>query len=321
MSLEDQSGKIWLDGELVEWRDAKIHVLTHGLHYGTGVFEGVRAYSTARGAAIFRLSDHTRRLFDSAHICAMKIPFSRAQIESAQREVVRANNLETAYIRPLAFYGAHALGLSAQSNPVRVAIAAWSWDAYLGEENLEKGIRVKISSFARHHVNTSMCRGKVCGHYVNSVMAHQEAAAAGFDEALLLDVDGFVAEGAGENLFLVKNGVLFTPELGSVLDGITRDTTLCLARDLGIETREKRITRDELYCADEAFYTGTAAEIAPIRELDWRVIGAGKRGPVTEKLQRAYFDCVRGENPRHADWIFPVADDDGDAASVAGAGR
>lgn len=306
MSLEERNGKIWLDGELVEWRDAKIHILTHTLHYGLGVFEGLRAYPTARGAAIFRLSDHTARLFASARVCAMDIPFSPAQIDDAQREVVRANGLSAGYIRPLAFYGARALGLAARENPVRVAVAAWPWGTYLGEENLEKGIRVKTSSFARHHVNAAMCRAKVCGHYVNSILANHEAMMAGFDEALLLDVDGFVAEGPGENLFLVKNGVLFTPELGSALEGITRDTALRLARDLGIETREKRITRDELYCADEAFYSGTAAEITPIREVDWRPIGDGKRGPVTEKLQRAYFECARGENSRHADWVFPV---------------
>lgn len=253
MSMADRDGKIWMDGKLIEWRDAKIHVLTHTLHYGMGVFEGVRAYKTPEGTAIFRLKEHTRRLFNSAKIFQMAMPFDEATLEAAQREVVRANNLESCYIRPLVWIGSEKLGVSAKGNTIHVAIAAWPWGAYLGEEGLERGIRVKTSSFTRHHVNVSLVRAKASGYYINSILANQEATGLGYDEALLLDTDGYVSEGSGENVFIVRNGVIYTPDLASCLDGITRDATLTIARDLGIEVREKRITRDEMYCADEAF--------------------------------------------------------------------
>ena len=282
MSMADRDGKIWMDGKLIEWRDANIHVLTHTLHYGMGVFEGVRAYKTASGTAIFRLKEHTKRLFNSAKIFQMEIPFDRDTLEAAQLEVVRANNLESCYIRPIIWVGSEKLGVSAKGNTIHVAIAAWPWGAYLGDDGLAKGIRVKTSSFTRHHVNVSMVRAKASGWYVNSILANQEAIADGYDEALLLDVDGYVSEGSGENFFLVNNGKLYTPDLSSCLDGITRDTILTLARDFGIPVIEKRITRDEVYTCDEAFFTGTAAEVTPIRELDNRTIGEGVRGPITE---------------------------------------
>ncbi len=306
MSMSDRDGFIWYDGKLVPWRDATTHVLTHSLHYGMGVFEGVRAYKTDRGTAIFRLKEHTDRLFNSAHIFGMKIPFSREQLMHAQLEAVRSNKLEAGYLRPLAFYGSEAMGISAKNLSVHVIVAAWPWGAYLGQEALENGIRVKTSSFTRHHVNVTMCRAKASSSYTNSILAHKEAEHNGYDEALLLDVDGYVAEGSGENVFIVKKGKLYTPDLTACLEGITRDTLITLAGDLGIEVVEKRITRDEVYCADEAFFTGTAAEVTPIRELDHRIIGSGKRGPLTTRLQALFFDTVRGKNPQHADWLTHI---------------
>ena len=306
MSMADRDGFIWFDGKLVPWREATTHVLTHTLHYGMGVFEGVRAYKTKQGTAIFRLADHTERLFNSARIFQMKMPWDPATLSAAHQEVVRANQLESCYIRPIVFYGSEAMGIAASALSTHVAIAAWPWGAYLGAEGMEKGIRVKTSSFTRHHVNINMCRAKSVGSYTNSILAHQEVAHDGYDEALLLDVDGYVAEGAGENLFIVKKGTLYTPDLTSCLEGITRNSVLALAADLGLAVIEKRITRDEVYCADEAFFTGTAAEITPIRELDNRQIGAGRRGPLTTQLQSLFFDCVHGRHAAHADWLTHV---------------
>ena len=307
MSMADRDGVIWYDGHMVPWRDATTHVLSHTLHYGMGVFEGVRAYDTAIGTAIFRLREHTERLFRSAHINGMKIPYEKQVLLEAQKEVVRANKLDACYLRPIAFYGSEAMGISAKGVSVHVAVAAWPWGAYLGAEALERGIRVKTSSYARHHVNVTMCRAKSVGTYMNSILAHQEAAQDGYDEALLLDVDGFVAEGSGENIFIVKNGTLYEPELTSALEGITRDSVIRLAADFNLPVVAKRITRDEVYVADEAFFTGTAAEVTPIRELDNRTIGSGRRGPVTEKLQKAFFDCVTGKSEKYRDWLAPVA--------------
>ena len=307
MSMADRDGHIWYDGKLVPWRDANTHVLTHSLHYGLAVFEGVRAYKTIDGTAIFRLKEHTERLFNSAHIYMMKIPYTREQIMEAQKEVVRANKLDSCYIRPIAFYGSEKMGVSPKGNSVRVAIAAWPWGAYLGAEALDKGIRVKTSSFARHHVNVSMCRAKYSGTYANSILANLEATEHGYDEGLLLDVDGFVAEGSGENLFMVKNGCLYEPELTSALIGITRDSVITLASEMGYKVSAKRITRDDLYIADEAFFTGTAAEVTPIREVDGRTIGEGSRGPITARLQRMFFECVTGKAEKHRDWLSPVA--------------
>ncbi len=306
MSMADRDGLIWYDGKLVPWREATTHVLTHTLHYGMGVFEGVRAYETARGTAIFRLEEHTDRLLRSAHILGMKLPYDKATLLEAQIETVRRNGLRSGYIRPMAFYGAEAMGISAKTLSVHVIVAAWPWGAYLGQEALEKGIRVKTSSFSRHHVNITMCKAKANGNYMNSILAHREAEHDGYDEALLLDVDGFVAEGSGENVFIVRRGRLYTPDLTSALEGITRDTIIQLAAEAGIEVIEKRITRDEVYCADEAFFTGTAAEVTPIRELDNRTIGSGRRGPLTERLQAMYFDCVQGRAERHSDWLTYV---------------
>jgi branched-chain amino acid aminotransferase len=306
-SMADRDGVIWYDGKMVNWRDATTHVLTHTLHYGMGVFEGVRAYKTDKGTAIFRLQEHTDRLFRSAHILGMKMPFDKATISEAQKAAVRENNLESAYLRPMAFYGAEAMGISAKTLSTHVIVGAWSWGAYMGEEAITKGIRVKTSSFARHHVNITMCKAKANGNYMNSILAHQEAAQDGYQEALLLDVDGFVAEGSGENIFIIRNGKLYTPDLTSALEGITRDTIIHLAKvELGLEVIEKRITRDEVYSADEAFFTGTAAEVTPIRELDNRAIGEGTRGPITEKLQTMYFDVVKGKNPKYAHWLTLV---------------
>jgi branched-chain amino acid aminotransferase len=307
MSFADRDGVIWLDGELVPWREANIHLLTHSLHYGLAVFEGVRAYKSPRGTAIFRLQDHTNRLFGSAHILGMAMPFDRDTINEAQRLVVRENNLETAYLRPIAFYGSEGMGLRADSLKTHVGIAAWEWGAYLGEDGLTKGIRVRTSSYTRLHVNISMCRAKACGHYINSILALQEALACGYDEALLLDASGYVMEGSGENLFIVRNGKVMTPDLTSALEGITRDTIVQLIAEAGLELVEKRITRDEVYLADEAFFTGTAAEVTPIRELDNRTIGAGSRGPITEQLQTLYFEQVHGRRNFHGDWLTPVA--------------
>lgn len=302
MSMADRDGVIWYDGKLVPWRDATTHVLTHTLHYGMGVFEGVRAYETPQGTAIFRLKAHTDRLFDSAHIMNMKIPFSKDEINEATRLAVRENNLDSAYIRPMVFYGSEAMGLRATGLKVHVIIAPWSWGAYMGEEALRTGIKVRTSSFTRHHVNISMTRAKANGNYINSMLALQEALSGGADEALLLDPEGFVAEGSGENVFLVKDGVVYTPDVTACLNGITRSTVLTLAEEFGIKIVEKRITRDEVYIADEAFFTGTAAEVTPIREVDGRQIGIGSRGPVTEKLQKAYFDLVSGKTTAHAEW-------------------
>ena len=304
--MEQRDGWIWFDGEFVPWREAKVHVLTHTLHYGAGVFEGVRAYRTEDGTAIFRLHDHTRRLFDSAAIIGMKIPFTRDELNDAQCEAVRKNDLETAYLRPMVFYGAEGMGLRADQLSTHVAIASWEWGAYLGDEGLEKGIRVKTSSFSRLHVNVSMCRAKACGHYVNSILALREAIENGADEALLLDTEGYVMEGSGENVFIVRDGVVSTPDLTSALEGITRKTTIQLLDELGLPFQEKRITRDEVYVADEAFFTGTAAEVTPIRELDGRKIGSGKCGPVTKQLQTMYFDVVQGRSEKHKNWLTYV---------------
>lgn len=312
--LSQLTGKIWADGALVEWQDATVHILSHGLHYGTGVFEGVRAYATADGPAIFRLGDHTRRLLNSAKVIGMPCPFSFEQLCEAQLQVVAVNNLANAYIRPVMFYDDTGLGLSVDKHGVRVFIATMEWGAYLGKEALEKGIRTGISSFRRHTPSTSMCRAKVTGNYINSVLANQEAKANGFDEALLLDTEGFVSEGSGENLFAVKDGVLLTPALDSVLDGITRQTVMVLAREQGLKISARRLTRDELYTMDEVFLTGTAAEITPIYSIDNREIGDGKRGCVTEKLQKAYFDCVFGRNHEHAEWLYLVGPSKGKTA-------
>lgn len=302
-NFDDRDGLIWFDGEWVDWRDAKIHVLTHTLHYGMGVFEGVRAYQTDEGSAIFRLQDHTDRLFNSAKIMNMDIGFSKDEINQAQRDSVSKNNLDSAYIRPMCFYGSEGVGLRADSLKVHTIIAAWEWGSYLGEENMNHGLRVRTSSYTRHHANISMTKAKANGNYINSILALQEVLTDGYDEALLLDVDGFVAEGSGENIFIIRDGVIYTPDLTSALSGITRDTIFELATDLGYKVIEKRITRDEVYCADEAFFTGTAAEITPIRELDNRLIGTGTRGPITKKLQALYFDCVYGRNERYKSWL------------------
>lgn len=306
MSMADRDGVIWLDGELVPWREAKVHVLTHTLHYGTGVFEGVRAYHAEQGTSIFRLEDHTDRLFRSAHILGMNIPYDKETLNAAQKQIVRENKLDSAYLRPMCFYGSEGIGLRADNLKVHVMIAGWEWGAYLGEEAIEKGIRIRTSSYTRHHVNITMCKAKANGNYMNSTLALQEALRDGYDEALLLDVDGFVAEGSGENVFIVRNGIIFTPDLTSALEGITRETIVKLAEEFGYEVREKRITRDEVYVADEAFFTGTAAEVTPIRELDGRKIGSGTRGPITEKLQSTYFDLVHGRVAEHLDWLTPI---------------
>ncbi|SSC09585.1 Branched-chain amino acid aminotransferase (EC [uncultured Gammaproteobacteria bacterium] len=301
--FDDRDGLIWFDGEWVDWREAKIHVLTHTLHYGMGVFEGVRAYQADNGTAIFRLEEHTNRLFNSAKIMNMDIGYSKDEINQAQREAVTKNNLDSAYIRPMCFYGSEGMGLRADGLKVHTIIAAWEWGSYLGEDNMKNGLRVRTSSFTRHHANIAMTKAKANGNYINSMLALQEALTDGYDEALLLDVDGFVAEGSGENVFIIRDGMIYTPDLTSALAGITRDTIVTLARDLGYKVIEKRITRDEVYCADEAFFTGTAAELTPIRELDNRTIGSGTRGPITEKLQALYFDCVYGRNDKYKQWI------------------
>lgn len=306
MTMDDRDGKIWLDGKWVEWRDAKVHVLTHTLHYGAGVFEGLRAYHTDQGPAIFKLSDHTDRLYRSAHILNMKIPFSKEEINQAHLDAISHNNLDSAYIRSMCFYGSEGMGLRADNLKVHVMVAAWEWGAYLGEESREKGIRIRTSSYTRNHVNSTMCKAKANGNYINSILALQEALSAGYDEALLLDHEGFVAEGSGENLFIVRNGVLYTPETTSALEGITRETILTIAKEQGLEVVEKRITRDEVYVADEAFFTGSAAEVTPIREYDDRDIGAGTRGPITEKIQTLYFDYVHGRRADHAEWLARV---------------
>ena len=306
MSMADRDGEIWMDGQFVDWREANIHVLTHTLHYGMGIFEGVRCYETGSGSAIFRLKDHTQRLLNSAKIFQMNIGYSKEELMQAQLETVRRNRLKSCYIRPIVWVGSERLGIATNNNKIHMAIAAWPWGAYLGEEGLAKGIRVKTSSFTRHHVNVSMVRAKASGYYINSILAHQEVCGMGYDEALLLDTEGYVSEGAGENLFIVKSGRLFTPDLASCLDGITRDSVITIAKDFGIEIVEKRITRDEIYCADEAFFTGTAAEVTPIRELDDRSIGEGQRGPITEKIQACFFEAVSGRAPKYQSWLSPI---------------
>ncbi|MFO1324561.1 MAG: branched-chain amino acid transaminase [Burkholderiales bacterium] len=307
MSMAQRDGWIWYDGKMVPWRDATTHVLTHTLHYGMGVFEGVRCYKTVDGPAIFRLRDHTNRFFNSAHIYGMKLPFTKDEIDAAQIECVRKNELESCYLRPIAFYGSHAMGVAAKSNPVLVAIAAWPWGAYLGAEAIEKGIRVKTSSYTHHHPNITMCNAKAVGNYTVSILANQEALHDGYEEAMLLDPQGFVCQGSGENVFIVRNGVLATPDLGSgALNGITRDAIMTFAREQGIPVQERRITRDEVYIADEAFFTGTAAEVTPIRELDNRVIGGGSRGPMTAKLQALFFEAVNGRNAAKKAWLTRV---------------
>ena len=307
-SFADRDGLIWFDGKLKPWRDCQTHVLTHTLHYGLGCFEGVRAYQTAEGAAIFRLHDHTRRLFDSAKILGMNIPFSMEQIDAAQKAAVASNDLDHAYLRPMVFYGSEGMGLRADSLKTHVIVAAWAWGSYMGEENLKRGIKVRTSSYTRHHVNITMTKAKANGNYMNSMLALQEALTGGADEALLLDPEGYVAEGSGENFFVVRDGVIYTPELTSCLDGITRKTIFTLAKDHGLDVVEKRITRDEVLIADEACFTGTAAEVTPIRELDSRPIGAGSRGPITETLQSDYFDVVHGRNEKFSEWVTLVKD-------------
>ena len=298
-----ESEKIWMDGKLVDWKDANVHVLTHTLHYGVGAFEGIRCYKTDNGSAIFRLEEHVDRLFDSAHIMFIEIPFTKEEISEAIKEVVRVNHLESCYIRPIVYIGYGAMGLYVKDNPINVAIATWTWGSYLGDEGLEKGIRVKISSFTRHHVNITMTRAKVPGCYVNSILAKKEVKAAGYDEAVLLDPDGYVAEGSGENIFIVRKGVIKTTPLTSILSGITRETIISIARDMGMTVTEERFTRDDLYIADEAFLTGTAAELTPIREVDNRLVGTGKPGPVTKKLQETFFSIVHGKDSRYKDWL------------------
>lgn len=306
MSMADRDGVIWYDGKLVPWRDATTHVLTHSLHYGLSVFEGVRAYKTNHGPAIFRLEDHTRRLFNSAHIYQIKIPYTREAISAAQIEVVRRNELDSCYIRPIVFYGSEKMGVSPKGAQVHVAIAAWPWGAYLGEEALKQGIRVKISSYARQHVNVTMPRAKIASTYANSILANAEALDHGYDEAILLDTSGFVAEGSGENLFIVRDGVLVEPDIACALTGITRASIHQIAADLGIRVESRRLTRDDLYIADEAFFTGTAAEVTPIRDIDGRQIGAGERGPITAQLQKAFFDAVSGKTPKYHHWLSKV---------------
>lgn len=303
MAMDDRDGVIWLDGEWLPWRDAKVHVLTHTLHYGCGVFEGVRAYKAEKGTAIFRLRDHTDRLFRSAHIMQMAIPWSKDQLDVIQCDAVSRNGLSSAYLRPMAFLGAEGMGLHAAHLKVHVMVAAWEWGSYLGAENMETGIRIHTSSYTRNHVNSQMCKAKANGNYINSILAVREAVAAGYDEALLLDHEGYVAEGSGENIFIVRKGVLYTPDLTSALEGITRETLMTIATEQGLRIVEKRITRDEVYVADEAFFTGTAAEVTPIRELDGRIIGEGRRGPITTKLQALYFDYVHGRRAEHSEWL------------------
>jgi len=306
-AMADREGLIWFDGEMVDWREAKTHVLTHTLHYGVGVFEGVRAYEGERGTCIFRLEDHTNRLFQSAHILGMEMPFDKTTLNQAQIDVVRQNNLQSAYLRPLCFLGSEGMGLRADQLRTHVVIAAWEWPSYVSPDLLEQGMKVRTSSFTRHHVNVTMCKAKAVGNYTNSILALREALESNAQEALLLDPEGYVAEGTGENFFMVRKGVVHTPELTSCLDGITRDTIINLLNDLGLKLVERRITRDEVYTADEAFFTGTAAEVLPIQSLDNRTIGGGQRGPVTEKLQSIYFDLVRGRHAEYPEWLTPIA--------------
>jgi branched-chain amino acid aminotransferase len=295
--------KIWMDGEFVAWDEAKVHVLTHTIHYGLGVFEGIRCYKTEKGSAIFRLNEHVDRLFDSAHIFMMEIPYSKEEITLAIKETVKINKMRECYIRPLVYIGYGSMGVYPKGNPINVSIAVWPWGAYLGDEGIEKGIRIKVSSFTRHHVNVDMTRGKVCGYYVNSQLAKTEAIRCGYDEAVLLDTEGYVSEASGENIFIVRDGQLKTTPLTSILEGITRDSIIQIATDNGIAVKEERFTRDELYIADEAFFTGTAAEVTPIREVDGRVIGKGERGEITKKLQSIFFDIVKGNNRKYESWL------------------
>jgi branched-chain amino acid aminotransferase len=307
MSMADRDGWIWYDGKMVPWRDATTHVLTHTLHYGMGVFEGVRCYETPQGPAIFRLRDHTDRFFRSAQIFGMKLPFGKDEIDAAQKDCVRRNALTSCYLRPLAFYGSNAMGVAAKSNPVHVAIAAWPWGAYLGADAIEKGIRVKTSSFTHHHPNTTMGNAKAVCNYAVSIMANQEVTIDGYEEAMMLDPQGYVCQGSGENVFLVRDGELHTPDLsGGALNGITRMSVFSIAEELGIPVVERRITRDEFYIGDEAFFTGTAAEVTPIRELDNHMIGDGGRGPITTRLQSKFFDAVNGRDPSRAAWLAHV---------------
>jgi len=305
-TMADRDGLIWFDGQMVDWRSATTHVLTHTLHYGMGVFEGVRAYKTDKGTAIFRLQEHTKRLLNSAKILRMNVPWSASELNAAQCAAVRENKLESAYMRPMCFYGAEGMGLRADNLQVHAIVAAWTWGSYLGAENMERGIRVRTSSFTRHHVNITMCKAKANGNYMNSMLALREALQDGYDEAMLLDAEGFVAEGSGENIFIIRDGIIYTPDLTSALDGITRQTIFTLATELGYKIVEKRITRDEVYIADEAFFTGTAAEVTPIREVDNRPIGTSSRGPITERLQTLYFDVVHGRSPAHLGWLTLV---------------
>ena len=304
--MDDRDGKIWFNGQLIEWRDAKTHVLTHTLHYGMGVFEGVRAYETAEGPAIFRLQEHTKRLFNSAKILGMKLPYTQDEINQAHIDVVKANNLHSCYFRPMAYYGAAKLGVAPQADDVQVILAAWPWGAYLGEEGMKRGIRVRVSSFTRHHPNIHMIKAKANGNYLNTILANTEATRDGYDEAILLDAQGYVAEGSGENIFVVNEGRLYTPALDVALDGITRKSVIAIAEEMGLPVIEKRITRDELYAADEVFFTGTAAEVTPIREIDNREIGIGERGPITTEIQQRYFDIVEGKNPAYRHWLTYV---------------
>jgi len=307
MDLSKLSGQIWLDGELVPWQEARVHVLTHTFHYGLGVFEGVRAYKTeSQGTCIFRLHEHTDRLFRSAKILQMDMPWDKQALNEAQCEVVRVNELEEGYLRPMCFLGSEGMGLRADNLKTHVMVAAWPWPSYMDPEARDRGIAVRTSSYTRHHVNITMCKAKANGNYINSIMALREALDSGCEEALMLDNEGYVAEGSGENFFMVRDGVIYTPDLTSCLDGITRNAVFKIAADEGYQVREKRITRDEVYICDEAFFTGTAAEVVPIRELDRRQIGEGRRGPVTEKLQGIYFDAVRGRSSRYAEWLTPV---------------
>jgi branched-chain amino acid aminotransferase len=298
--------KIWMNGSFVKWDDAQVHILAHSLHYGTAVFEGIRCYKTDSGSAVFRLQEHVDRLFDSSHICQMELPYTRKAVIEAILETIRENKIDACYIRPLVYIGYGAMGIYPKDNPVQLSIAVWPWGSYLGEEGLKNGIRVKISSFTRPHVNATMVRSKTTANYANSLLAKREALKDGYDEAMLLDTDGYVAEGSGENVFIVRKGVIKTPPLTSILEGITRDAIMQLAMERGMRLVEQRFTRDELYIADEAFFTGTAAEITPIREVDNRIIGTGKPGPVTKELQAAFFDIVQGKDSRHSDWLTPV---------------
>ena len=301
-----RTDKIWMDGRFVKWDKATVHVLSHSLHYGLGVFEGIRCYKTQKGSAIFRLDEHIDRLFNSAHIFMMDIPYSKREIRDAIIKTIKVNNIRECYIRPLAYIGYGSMGINPRGNPINVSIAVWAWGTYLGEHGLKKGIRIKTSSFVRNHVNANMTRGKICGYYVNSQLAKKEAISCGFDEALLLDTEGYVAEGSGENIFIARNGILKTTPLTSILEGITRDSIMQIAQDEGIGIIDERFTRDEVYIADEAFFTGTAAEVTPIRALDNRVIGSGKPGPITKRLQSIFFDIVKGKNNKYESWLTKV---------------